>query len=306
MLLSVLDLGSNSFHLVQYRVRSRRRLEKVARTKEMCRLGAGTLCNGSIDDAAWRRGAAALDRLYRRAVGRDPDRLIAVATSAIRDADNGVEFCRAARRRLGLEIDILSGEDEARLIHEGALSGVPRPAGRVAVIDVGGGSAEVAVGDRRDCSFAVCLPLGVLRLRELPAERVVPRVRTIARDAMAQIRARRPERVLLTSGTARRLADLAVGLGLAEPDERELSRRALRGITRAVPQLRSADLAALGVEEGRWDTILHGALIIDTLLDMGGVATARVSARGLREGVALRELGRSGRDSRRSAARAAG
>jgi len=123
---------------------------------------------------------------------------------------------------------------------------------------------------------------------------------------MAQVRARRPERVLLTSGTARRLADLALGLGLAEPDQRELSRRALRGIARALPQLGPSDLAALGVEEGRWDTILHGALIIDTLLDMGGVATARVSPHGLREGVALRELGRAGRDSRRSAARAAG
>jgi exopolyphosphatase/guanosine-5'-triphosphate,3'-diphosphate pyrophosphatase len=306
MLLSVLDLGSNSFHLVQYRVRSRRRLEKVARTKEMCRLGAGTLCNGSIDDAAWRRGSAALERLVRRAVARDPDRLIAVATSAIRDADNGVDFCRAARRRLGLEIEILSGEDEARLIHEGALSALPRVPGKVAVIDVGGGSAEMAVGDRRECSFAACLPLGVLRLRELPAERVVPRVRSIARDAMAQVRARRPDRFLLTSGTARRLADLALGLGLAGPDERELSRRALRGISRALPQLGPADLAALGVEEGRWDTILHGALVIDTLLDMGGAATARVTARGLREGVALRELDRGRRDSRRSAARAAG
>lgn len=304
MLLSVLDLGSNSFHLVQYRVRSRRRLEKVARTKELCRLGAGTLCNGSIDDAAWRRGSAALERLVRRAVARDPDRLIAVATSAIRDADNGVDFCRAASRRLGLEIEILSGEDEARLIHEGALSGLPR-AGRVAVIDVGGGSAEMAVGDRRECSFAACLPLGVLRLRELAAERVVPRVRSIARDAMAQLRARRPDSFLLTSGTARRLADVAVGLGLAGPDERELSRRALRGVARVLPQLAPADLAALGVEEGRWDTILHGALIIDTLLDMGGAATARVSTRGLREGVALRELGRC-RDTRRSAARAVG
>ena len=305
MLLSVLDLGSNSFHLVQYRVRSRRRLEKVGRTKEMCRLGAGTLSNGSIDDAAWRRGSTALDRLYRRALGREPDRLVAVATSAIRDADNGAEFCRAARRRLGLEIEILSGEDEARLILEGAIAALPRP-GAVAVIDVGGGSAEIAVGDRRECSFAACLPLGVLRLRELARERVVPRVRAAARDAMAQVRARRPERVLLTSGTARRLADLALGLGLAEPDQRELSRRALRGIARALPQLGPSDLAALGVEEGRWDTILHGALIIDTLLDMGGVATASVSPRGLREGVALRELGRAGRDSRRSAARAAG
>ncbi|HWM85551.1 MAG TPA: hypothetical protein VNO33_06930, partial [Kofleriaceae bacterium] len=218
MVLSVLDLGSNSFHLVAYRARERGKLEKLGRSKEMCRLGAGTLWNGEIDDAAWRRGAAALDRLYRRAVARDPDRLIAVATSAIRDARNGDEFCRAARRRLGLDIEVLSGEEEARLIYHGARSGLPRDTGRIAVIDVGGGSAEIAVGDRRGCSFAACLPLGVLRLRELPVERVAPYVRAAARAAMAEVRALRPDRVVLTSGTARRLADVALGLGLGEPE----------------------------------------------------------------------------------------
>lgn len=291
MVLSVLDLGSNSFHLVAYRVRGRTRLEKLGRTKEMCRLGAGTLWNGSIDDAAWRRGAAALDRLYRRAMGHDPDRLVAVATSAIRDAANGAEFCRAARRRLGLEIEVLSGEEEARLIYWGARSGLPRRTGRVAVIDVGGGSAEIAVGDRRSCAFAACLPLGVLRLRELPAERVVAHVRTAARETMARVRALRPERVVLTSGTARRLDSVALGLGLRRPAETELSRAGLRALNRVLPQLGPDNLDALGVEEARRDTIRHGALIFDTLLDLMDAPAALVSTRGLREGVVLRELG---------------
>jgi exopolyphosphatase / guanosine-5'-triphosphate,3'-diphosphate pyrophosphatase len=294
MVLSVLDLGSNSFHLAAYRVRGRGRLEKVARTKEMCRLGAGTLWNGSIDDAAWRRGSAALDRLYRRA-GGDADRLIAVATSAIRDAANGPDFCRAARRRLGLDIEVLSGEEEARLIYWGARSALPREAGRVAVIDVGGGSAEIAAGDRQGCALSVCLPLGVLRLRDLPLERVAAHVRSVARPALTELRAFAPERVLLTSGSARRLAGLALGLGLGRADQRELSRAALAGIGAALPQLRPADLAALGVEEGRWDTIRHAAIVFDTLLDMAAAPVALVSPRGLREGVALRELGRTGR-----------
>jgi exopolyphosphatase / guanosine-5'-triphosphate,3'-diphosphate pyrophosphatase len=301
MMLSVLDLGSNSFHLAAFRVLGRSRLEKVGRTKEMCRLGAGTLCNGSIDDAAWRRGSAALDRLHRRALGSDPDRLIAVATSAIRDARNGADFCRAARRRLGLEIEILSGEDEARLIYWGARSALPRRPGRIAVIDVGGGSAEIAVGDRRSCGFAACLPLGVLRLRELAPERVAPYVRAAARSAMAQVRALRPERVVMTSGTARRLASVALGLGLRRPDPRELSRSALRAIETALPQLSASDLVALGVEEGRLDTIRHGALVFETLLDLAGADRALVSTRGLREGVALRELGHAGHASRRRA-----
>jgi exopolyphosphatase / guanosine-5'-triphosphate,3'-diphosphate pyrophosphatase len=306
MVLSVLDLGSNSFHLVAYRVRGRDRLEKVGRTKEMCRLGAGTLWNGAIDDAAWRRGATALDRLYRRALGYDPDRVIAVATSAIRDAKNGAEFCRAARRRLGLEVEILSGEEEAHLIYHGALSALPRPGGRIAVIDVGGGSAEIAVGDRQGCVFAACLPLGVLRLRDIAIDRVVPHVRAAARESMAQVRRLKPERILLTSGTARRLADLAVGLGVAAPDHRVLTRPALRSIARALPQIRPSDLSALGVEEARWDTIRHGALVLDTLVDLAGAPAAHVSARGLREGVALRELGLGRHLSRRLAARAAG
>lgn len=290
MVLSVLDLGSNSFHLVVYRVRSRGRLEKLGRSKEMCRLGAGTLWNGAIDDAAWRRGAAALDRLHRRAMSHDPDHLVAVATSAIRDAANGAEFCRAAHRRLGLAIEVLSGEEEARLIYRGARSSLGL-AGRIAVIDVGGGSAEVAVGDGRGCSFAACLPLGVLRLRELAAERVAAHVRASARDAMARVRALRPERVLLTSGTARRLDSVALGLGLRGPSESELSRAALRSLQVVLPRLGGSNLAALGVEEGRRDTILHGAFVFDALLEQCGADGAQVSARGLREGVALRALG---------------
>jgi exopolyphosphatase/guanosine-5'-triphosphate,3'-diphosphate pyrophosphatase len=301
MVLSVLDLGSNSFHMAVYRVGNQGRIEKLQRSKEMCRLGAGTLWSGSIDDAAWRRGMTALDRLHRRALGHDPDQVLAVATSAIRDASNGADFCRAAHRRIGLEIEVLSGEEEARLIYWGARSAMPRQAGRIAVIDVGGGSAEIAVGDRRGCAFSACLPLGVLRLRELAAERVAAHVRATAREAMAEVRALRPERVVITSGTARRLASLALTLGLRRPDQRELSRAALRAIDRALPQLRPSDLAALGVEPGRWDTIHHGALIFDALLDMAGAPAARVSSRGLREGVALRELGRTSREARRSA-----
>ena len=294
MVLSVLDLGSNSFHLATYRVRERGdRIERRGRTKVMCRLGAGTLWDGAIDDAAWRRGTAALDRLYRRAMAGEPDRLIAVATSAIRDADNGADFCRAARRRLGLDIEVLAGEEEAHLVYWGARSALPRRTGRIAVIDVGGGSAEIAVGDGRACRFAACLPLGVLRLRDLAPERVAAQVRGSARDAMARVRAQRPERVVMTSGTARRLASVALGLGLRRHDACELSRDSLAGLVGALPQLRGKDLDALGVEEGRRDTILHGALALEALLDMSGAPAALVATRGLREGVALRELGRA-------------
>lgn len=309
MVLSVLDLGSNSFHLVTYRVRERRRgrdqLEKRSSAKEMCRLGS-SIGDGSIDDDAWRRGMSALDRLVRRARAEAADRFVAVATSALRDADNGAAFCRAARRRHGLAIDVLSGEEEARLVYLGARETLPRRLERAAVIDVGGGSAEIAAGDRAACRVAVCLPLGVLRLRDLGADRVAAHVRTTARDAMARVAALEPERVVMTSGSARRLAGLALGLGLRRDDERELTREAIAGVVRVVPRLAPRDLEALGVEEGRRDTILHGAIAYHTLLELGGFDGARVAQGGLREGVALRELGRApSSTSRRPAKRAA-
>jgi exopolyphosphatase/guanosine-5'-triphosphate,3'-diphosphate pyrophosphatase len=294
MRVGVLDLGSNSFHLLVAERDADGELVKIDAAKEMVRLGAGTLRTGRIDEAARLRALDALGRLAARARAAGA-RLVAVATSAVREAENRDELIAAARRVHGVEIEVLSGVEEARLIYLGARGAL---VGRVAVVDIGGGSIELAVGDDARCVVARSLPLGVLRLREAlvpsdgyvserTAELVRAAVREGATGAATEVRALAPRVVVLTSGTARTVLALANDLGPAHGVSQELRRAAVRRLIAIFSKLRPAELPSLGVEEGRSDTIAVGAVVIDTLLDLLDVGTAVVSDRALREGVAL-------------------
>ncbi len=296
MRLGVLDLGSHSFHLGVYRAHASGRPLKIGRAKELCRLGAGTLWRGAIDDAAWRRGSLALDRLLEHREARELDHLVAVATSAIRDAKNGREFCERAWRRHRLKVEILSGADEARLVHRGARLGLRDSGGRVAVIDLGGGSAEIALGDSRRCRFARCLPLGALRMRDVfaagGAAAVRDQVRRLADGSMRAMRRFAPDRIVLASGTARRLSAAAQALELRSSSRPVLTRAALARLIAHLPELDDDELVDVGVEVGRRDSIVPGAIVLDALLEGARAGAALVSSTGLREGVAVRELAR--------------
>ncbi len=301
MSVAVLDLGSNSFHLLVAKLAGDGGLVTLESCKEMVRLGQGTLQNGFLDDAAFRRGLDAIGRLTARAREHGPGAIVAVATSAIREAGNRREFLAEARRRHGIEIEVLAGDAEARLIYLGARSLLPRGIGRVAVVDVGGGSVELAVGEEGSLLSVHSLPLGVLRLRdalvapdgyvsERTAAAIVATVRAGAEEATRAVRALQPRAVVFTSGTALTVAALARELAPGTSERRELRRDLLARLVIILSKFKPSDMSALGVEEGRSDTIATGAVVLATLFDLLGIGTAHVSERALREGVALRQL----------------
>ncbi len=307
MNLAVLDLGSNSFHLAVFTSSDRAVLAPRRELRSPVQLGA-SLRDGHIDGAGFARGLTAVQSLLRELSALHPGcPVVAVATSAIRDAVNGRAFCEEVERRHAIEVEVLSGRDEARLAFLGARLFVGT-AGRLAVVDLGGGSLEVATGPGADPDLADSVPLGVIRLRDVHVrpggtldpqtrERVAAAVRFAAGEATRAVWNRHPERLAFTSGTARALGTLADELAMRDAGSGELTTEVLSRLVQVLSQFRPVDLPALGVDESRSDTIAIGAVVLHTMMELLGFDRALVSPLALREGVAVRELRR--RDVRR-------
>jgi exopolyphosphatase/guanosine-5'-triphosphate,3'-diphosphate pyrophosphatase len=303
--IAALDLGSNTFHLLVAHVSPDGSLEKLDGCKRTVRLGSGLLAGGVLEEAAWDRGLHALDMLLERVAAWPGCRVVAVGTSALREAANGAAFADAVQRRHGLSIEVLGGDEEARLAYAGARSGLHGGEGRIATLDIGGGSVELGVGDDPwECLFTATRPLGVLRLKDLfaPAggplspeqvRAIVGTVRAGAASVAQGVKDLGPRRILFTAGTARALFKLERSRR-STSNGRELERDAVVRLGAHLAQLTPRGCRALGVEESRSDTIAVGALVIATLMDLLDTESVTVSDRGLREGVALREWRRAG------------
>ncbi len=161
--LAAIDIGTNSIHLVVARFGEGTNFEVIAREKEMVRLGSGSGDMKELDPEAIDRGIETLDR-FRKIAEISQAKVYAVATSAVREAENADVFIDRARREAGIEVNIISGVEEARLIHLGVLQAVPVFDQRLVLVDIGGGSTEVLVGERGEALTAFSLKLGAIRL----------------------------------------------------------------------------------------------------------------------------------------------
>ena len=218
MRIAALDVGSNSFHLIVADVETGGRIHVLDRAKEMVRLGDSTLHKGVIAPEVFRRGLDALRALRRIADRHKVDALVAVATSAVREAQNGGEFVRAARDESGIDIRVIRGDEEARLIYLGARGSLDLGKRRVALFDLGGGSLEIVLADAQELYFSSSLKLGVIRLSEScpcsdpPTARerahLNERVRTVLDPVISRVRAMGFDDVAFTSGTASALGGL--------------------------------------------------------------------------------------------------
>jgi exopolyphosphatase/guanosine-5'-triphosphate,3'-diphosphate pyrophosphatase len=143
-LLAAVDIGTNSIHLVVARVRADDHFDVVEQLKEMVRLGSGGGDMKRLSEAAIERGVGALRRVKQIADSADAT-IRAVATSAVREAENADEFLARCREE-GIEVEIISGAEEARLIHLGVLQALPVFDRRLLLCDIGGGSTELLLG----------------------------------------------------------------------------------------------------------------------------------------------------------------
>lgn len=292
---AAMDLGSNSFHLLAAARGSRGELVKLGSYKEVLKLAASLDASGRLPEASMARALDALGTMlaFARFFRAAP---IAVGTSALRSAKNGQEFVRAAKSRFDLDVQILSGAEEATLVYRGARSGLSGLPSKIAVVDLGGGSVEVAVGDGEQCGCTETLPLGFLRFDGSSESEIRERIARDARAVAQRVRELSPEACVASGGTARALAKI---LGpSARVEGRPVHRDELRSLSRELFHADEARLAELGVDPARRDAIGVGATVLSAVVDALGAPSLRISPGGLREGVLLRQL--SNADAQRS------
>jgi exopolyphosphatase / guanosine-5'-triphosphate,3'-diphosphate pyrophosphatase len=291
MKLAALDLGSNSFHLLVAETEGVRELKKIGSDKEVLGLGAVVQQYGRLSEEAYGRALDTVGRMATVARELGATKLTAVGTSALRDARNAAHFCADCSADHGVRIELLSGDDEARLAYLGAQSALELTTGRVLVADVGGGSVELAVGEGASCESAQSLKLGFLRLAHAfpvnepgGAARLRRYVQLECEKARWQLG--RFDTLLLSGGTARAIGK-QLGGGIASASTTQV-----QALCEELAGLSIEDLRARGVERMRAPVLAAGATVISGLLAGLGMRELRISPRGLREGVILRELGR--------------
>src|SRR5205814_2161479 len=143
MRIAAIDIGTNSLHMIVARVRPDFSFEVIDREKEMVRLGAGGLDGRALTPEAMHTALQVLSKFRRLAESHRVDEIVAVATSAVREAENGGEFLHAVIQNTGIRARVISGTEEARLIHTAAVYGVGTANEVAVVLDIGGGSVEI-------------------------------------------------------------------------------------------------------------------------------------------------------------------
>lgn len=288
MRVAVVDLGSNSTRLLIADVDGAQ-VSEVVRDSAVTRLGEGVEATGMLSPEAIDRVFAVLAR-YRREIDRHgAEAVVGVLTSAVRDAADGERFARAVRERFGIAARTISGEQEARLTYAGATSERADDVA-VSVIDIGGGSTELVVGERGEVLFHASTQVGVVRHseRHLPSDpptgAQLAALRADAGAAFAAVlRARprlRPRRAIAVAGTATQAAAIAGRRDL----DRELLEDMLRRLA-ALPLARRREVA--GLDPARAGTIVAGLAILLEALTALGLDAAVASEHDLLRGAAL-------------------
>jgi exopolyphosphatase/guanosine-5'-triphosphate,3'-diphosphate pyrophosphatase len=302
MRLAAIDLGSNSVHMVIVEVSASGAFQVKGREKQMVRLGASTLTRGRLTAEAMKRGLAALREYRRLADTHRVDKVIAVATSAIREAGNGEDFLERVGREIGVWPLAISGEEEARLIYLAALHSIHLEGKRTLVVDLGGGSVELALGSGRLLEWVASEKLGVLRMTEHFAksdplsakdeERLARHVEEVIEPQARRIRDAAYEVAVGTSGTILALGALAHEMETgSRPDSLHhltVTAPALHAVRKRLTSLDlKARLKLPGLDEGRADIVVAGSVILDTVLSRLGVERLVLCEWALREGILL-------------------
>ncbi|MFE2477264.1 Ppx/GppA family phosphatase [Streptomyces sp. NPDC059389] len=304
MRLGVLDVGSNTIHLLVVDAHPGARPQPAHSHKVELRLAELLDERGAVTPEGVERLVSVIGEAAQAAEDKGCEDVLPFATSAVREATNADEVLARVLAETGIDLPILSGEDEARLTFLAARRWFGWSAGKLLVLDIGGGSLEIAYGIDEDPDAAVSLPLGAGRLTTgwLQGDPPDPAdVRALRRHARAQIartvgefsRFGAPDHVVATSKTFRQLARIAGAARSADGlyVQRDLTRKSLEEWVPRLAAMTTAQRSALpGVSEGRASQLLAGALVAEGAMDLFGVDELEICPWALREGVILRRL----------------
>lgn len=303
MRLGVIDVGSNTVHLLVVDAHAGAQPLPATSHKRLLRLSEHVTAEGLIDDEAIRDLTRFVGECVQIAEDLGISELLTFVTSAVREAPNGQAVLDHVEAATGQRLTVLTGEDEARVTFLAARRWFGWSSGRLFGIDIGGGSLELATGIDETPDTAVSLPLGAGRLtRTLAGDPPAPedlralraQVRTqIAATARSLTRWGQPDRYVGTSKTIRSLARMCGAAASSEGQfvPRSLARADLAALVPRLAEMTAEERAGLpGVSPERSAQVLAGAVVIESTMDIFGVERLDVCPWALREGLILRRL----------------
>ncbi|WP_369391045.1 Ppx/GppA family phosphatase [Streptomyces sp. CG1] len=308
MRLGVLDVGSNTVHLLVVDAHPGARPLPAHSHKADLRLAQLLDGSGAIGDDGVEKLVGVVQDALQAAEDKGVEDLLPFATSAVREATNADDVLTRVADETGVRLQVLTGAEEARLTFLAVRRWFGWSAGKLLVLDIGGGSLEIAYGIDEEPDAAVSLPLGAGRLTAgwLPGDPPGPdAVRTLRRHVRTEIartvgefsRLGIPDHVVATSKTFKQLARIAGAARSAEGlyVQRELKRESLEAWVPRLAGMTAEQRAELpGVSEGRSGQLLAGALVAEGAMDLFGVENLEICPWALREGVILRRLDHMG------------
>lgn len=295
-MVAAIDLGTNTARLL---IATKNPYRQVHLKRIITRLGGGFTRETGLSEEAQTRSLAALQEFAADLASHGVVRLRAVATSAVRDAKNGAEFCRRVLEQTGIALEVIDGNEEALLTLRGVASILDNKDEDLAVFDVGGGSTEYTLAAEQNPLFSRSLPIGVVRLTEgkvgvAEMEDKIRRELTAFRAELAGegLADRFSASTLVgTAGTATTLA--AIDIGMTDYDYKKVNNytislaKVAAMFDRLLPLTPEERLKVPGLEPGREDLIIAGVLVVLTTMRVFGFETFKVSDSGLLEGLIL-------------------
>ena len=302
-----MDMGTNSVRLMIVRVSPNQTYTILSRQKEMIRLGAGEFDDGELKEEAMARAVLVCKHFVSMAHSFQTDEIMAVATSATRDARNQRDFLKRLKTEARLDVQVISGQEEARLVYLGVSSGIHITECSL-FMDIGGGSTELVVGGGKGYEMLSSVKLGAIRLTDLflrdqkgpVTARMYQAMRDYVRGAairpLEKIRGHEPRKVYGSSGTIQNLAEIACQTLYGGDTERRvlLKNKDLKQVIEMLCASPLKERARLpGMNPRRADIIVGGAVILDTILAELKMPEIHISNRELRDGLLMDYLHRS-------------
>ncbi|MDJ0675437.1 MAG: Ppx/GppA phosphatase family protein [Calothrix sp. MO_167.B42] len=304
-IIAAIDMGTNSLHMVIVRIEpTLPAFSIIGREKETVRLGNREIATGNLKQEVIERAIATLHRFQEIAQSLHAETIVAVATSAVREAPNGKDFLQRVKAEVGLSVDLISGPEEARRIYLGVLSGMEFNNQPHVIVDIGGGSTEIILGDSHQERVLTSTKVGAVRLtselinsdpisnNEFQYLQAYVRgmLERSVDEVLGNLQLGESPRLVGTSGTIETLATIKAQEKLGyEPftlNGYQFTLKDLQGWVNRLRKMTYSERSAIpGMPEKRSEVILAGAVILQEAMTLLGVDTITVCERSLREGV---------------------
>ena len=307
--IAAIDVGTNSIHMIVAELH-RRGYRVVDKEKEMVQLGLSSLDGAPLSEDAMKRGVAAIAHMVEVARSWEAEDIIAVATSAVREAPNRREFLRRVKETAGIKVRVISGEDEADYIYRAVRSAVDVGGGTALCIDIGGGSVEFIIGTASEIYFTASEPLGSLRLaqrfhlQDTATQADIDACRRFAsghlRKVHKQVRLIGIDQCIGTSGTIQALANLSAPPDAASSATRTLTQQAMRDLLAKLKGTTARDrVERFALDEKRATTLIAGAAVLMAIMETLRIDSLLACPVAIREGIIEAQIG-AGRTSARA------